>query len=217
MRALFKPLPVLLGWRYLVTRDVGLSFVTHVATIGLAISVAVLLLVLAIMSGFQRHLMDSLLSHVPHVHFQSESGIDAEVGGRIEGSLDSVIASEAVIQTSGMVVREDRLKSAQFLGIETESFDQFAGIERFASEGKWNDLKAGEFGVFLGSMIAKELGVTAGDSVLLVTSHSDITPIGFFPRQKRFRVLGAIQTDSLLDSLSIYVHREDLQRVLKVD
>lgn len=68
MRAMFRPLSLFVGWRYTGAkrRNHFISFISLVSTLGLTLGVAVLILVLSVMNGFDRELRQRILGMVPH-------------------------------------------------------------------------------------------------------------------------------------------------------
>jgi lipoprotein-releasing system permease protein len=70
---MFKPLSIFLGWRYVRSRHGnGFSaFISASSTIGIALGVTVLIVVLSAMNGFERELSQKLLSIVPHAELVS--------------------------------------------------------------------------------------------------------------------------------------------------
>ena len=70
---MFKPLSIFLGWRYVRSRHGnGFSaFISASSTIGIALGVTVLIVVLSAMNGFERELSQKLLSIIPHVELVS--------------------------------------------------------------------------------------------------------------------------------------------------
>jgi len=59
--------------------------------------------------------------------------------------------------------------------------------------GALGDLRSGEFGIVLGTDLARALGVRLNDKVLLIAPQGQITPAGMMPRLKQFRVVGLFE------------------------
>ncbi|MCY4127695.1 MAG: ABC transporter permease [Gammaproteobacteria bacterium] len=215
-RALFHPLSVLLSWRYLLTRDVALMFVTKTSMLGLIVSITTLLVVQGIIAGFQRDLNRNVLGLVPHVTLSKPNGIDADLGERVELAVSAVTASAMVVQSSGLVSTSESVHRAQFIGVDPESISEFVASGNLDSDTLWVNLQVGQFAILLGSGLARELSVNVGDTVLVTLAAEGISPFGYMPRQKRFTVAGLAETQSSLDSLVAYINREDARRVLQM-
>ena len=215
-RALFHPLSVLLSWRYLLTKDVALMFVTKTSMLGLIISITTLLVVQGIVAGFQRDLDRNVLGFIPHITLSNPSGLDAELGERVASAVSSVAATTMVIQSSGLVSTAEAVRRAQLVGVEPDSISEFVTSGSLDHDALWQKLRPGQFGILLGSGLARDLNTSVGDSVLVTLAAEGISPFGFLPRQKRFLVVGLAESQTSLDSMVAYVNREDARRVLQM-
>ena len=215
-RALFHPLSVLLSWRYLLTKDVALMFVTKTSMAGLIVSITTLLVVQGIVAGFQHDLNENVLGLVPHITLSNPNGVDAELGERVAAAVPSVAAAAMVMQASGLVSTADAVQRAQFIGVEPESIRAFVTRGSLDEETDWSALTSGQFAILLGSGLAREINTTVGDTVLVTLAAEGISPLGYMPRQKRFTVAGLAETQTSLDSMVAYVNREDARRLLQI-
>ena len=215
-RALFHPLSLLLSWRYLLTKDAALLFVTKTSMLGLIISITTLLVVQGVVAGFQRDLDRNVLGLVPHITLSKPSGMDAALGERVIAEVPSVAASMMVAQSSGLVSTGDAVLRAQFIGVEPESVKNFVTRSALDHDTPWDELAPGRFAILLGSGVARELEVTTGDVVLVTLATEGISPFGYMPRQKRFKVAGLSETQTSLDSMVAYINLEDARRVLQM-
>lgn len=215
-RVLFQPLSVLLSWRYLLTKDVALMFVTKTSMLGLVISITTLLVVQGIVAGFQHDLDRNVLGLVPHVTLSNPSGVEAELGERVAAAVASVTATAMVVQSSGLVSTPDAVHRAQFIGVDPESIEAFVTSGSFSETALWKDLMPGRFAILLGSGLAREIRATVGDTVLITLAAEGISPFGYMPRQKRFTVAGLTETQTSLDSMVAYINREDARRLLQL-
>ena len=210
-----RSLALLVGWRYLFSKDIALSFVTKTATIGLVISIAILLVVQGVVAGFQRDLRENVLGLVPHVYLSSSTGVEENLGELVAGEIKSVTDFAMVRQSIGLLSTETNVQRTQIIGLETNIDSTFNKLSEFVVDGDWEQIQPRSYRMILGSGLARSMQVELGDQVMLTLAESSITPIGLFPRLKRFEVAGLIQTDSILDSRVAYVHRDDLVRLSK--
>ena len=139
-RALFHPLSVLLSWRYLLTKDVALMFVTKTSMLGLIISITTLLVVQGIVAGFQRDLDRNVLGFIPHITLSNPSGLDAELGERVASAVSSVAATTMVIQSSGLVSTAEAVRRAQLVGVEPDSISEFVTSGSLDHDALWQKL-----------------------------------------------------------------------------
>ena len=215
-RALFHPLSILLSWRYLLTRDVALMFVTKTSILGLIISITTLLVVQGIVAGFQHDLNKNVLGLVPHVTLSNPKGVDNDLGERVASAVASVTATAMVMQSSGLVSSANAVERAQFVGVDPDSIEAFVTRGRLDEEIHWSALTSGQFAILLGSGLAREIGATVGDTVLVTLAAEGISPLGYMPRQKHFKVAGFADTQTSLDSMVAYINREDARRLLQL-
>ena len=216
-RMLFQPVTVLLSTRYLLTKDATLLFVMKTALVGLVLSVTVLLVVQGVIAGFQRDLNRNILALVPHVTLSRELGLSSDVGRRVMKEVPEVTGFASVVQSVGLASTEDVVRPIQLIGIDPTLHVDFARESPLSQDVNWEFLKPGEFGVLLGINLADKLRIGVGDKLLITLASGNLSPLGFFPRQKRFTVVGLANTQSSLDALVSYIHREDARRLLKLD
>jgi len=88
-------------------------------------------------------------------------------------------------------------------------------VNQFMTQGQFDDLKAGEFGLILGAISARNLGVSLGDKVVMTLPEVSITPAGIFPRMKRFTVVGMFSVGAQVDQRLAMVHLNDAQRLFR--
>jgi lipoprotein-releasing system permease protein len=95
--------------------------------------------------------------------------------------------------------------------------DRVAEIGRHMRSGSLESLKPGEFGIVLGSDLARTLGVVTGDKVALIAPQGQVTPAGVIPRLKQFLVTGIFEIGMFeYDSGLALIHLEDAQRLYQM-
>jgi lipoprotein-releasing system permease protein len=82
--------------------------------------------------------------------------------------------------------------------------------------GHVQQLRPGEFGIILGSQVARRLGVFVGDSLQLTLPRVTVTPAGIFPRIKSFVVTGIFQVGAQVDSSVGFIHQRDARKMLQL-
>ncbi len=212
------PPPLLIAARYATSTGSFTSFVARVALLGLVFSVAVLLLVMSIMKGFERELLGRLLAIAPHasLHMQEPAGDWSDVRTVIDEHAE-VVAQAQVTRGAGMLSFGQRLAGVTLVGIEPASYAQVSDAETYLAGAPhdFSSLKPGEFRAFLGSRLAQQLEVSAGEHVRLLLSQGVSTPFGVIPRSKRIEVLGSLHSGTELDGYWMWLHREDAGILLK--
>ena len=212
-------LPFLVGLRYVRAkrRNHFISFISMTSMLGLMLGVAVLILVLSVMNGFDHELRTRILGMVPHTKIEARNGLvewEALANQLIER--ERVIGAAPYVEQQGMFSVGGRNQGAMVNGIHPEWEDRVSIIGEHMQQGSLGDLEAGEWHIVLGSMLARQLGVGVGDRVTLLVPEASITPAGVFPRLKRFTVSGIFSVGAELDASLAYAHIDDMQTLARM-
>lgn len=213
---MFRPLAINIGVRYARSRRSFISFVTALALGGLALSVAILVFVQAVVAGFEREMNERVLGVVPHVRLASLEPIDgsAELLDTIRG-VEGVSGAAEVVQGRGLLAKGEQVVGVNLIGFDPGDYFEVSRIDEFVVGEDVRMPQPASFEILLGEQVAHRLGVAAGDELTVVLPTTTVTPLGVFPRQKKLRVAGVVDTGSQLDRMSAYVHREDAARLLR--
>ena len=203
------------GSRYAFSRGSSISFISFVAVAGLALSVAVLVVVVSVVNGFERELKERVLGMLPHLTLYGREPVVATVN-ELEAlqQLPGVTGVVPFVQGAGLAAVADKISGVLITGIEPERYADVSDLHRYLDPQV--DLVAGEFGVLLGAGLADELRVSPGDRVTLVLPNATVTPAGLFPRQKRFTLKGIVRSQSEVDGRAAYIHQSDAQRLFRL-
>ncbi|MGR4068854.1 lipoprotein-releasing ABC transporter permease subunit [Halomonas sp. LR3S48] len=212
-------LPLLIGLRYVRAkrRNHFISFISLTSMLGLMLGVAVLILVLSVMNGFDHELRTRILGMVPHTKIESRSGlVEWEALAEQLMQRERVIGAAPYVEQQGMFSVAGRNEGAMVNGIHPEWEDRVSIIGRHMRQGSLDDLQPGEWNIVLGSLLARHLGVGVGDRVTLLVPEASITPAGVFPRLKRFTVSGVFSVGADLDANLAYANIEDMQTLARL-
>ena len=187
-----------IGTRYLSSghRRGFLSFISLVSVAGLATGVAVLLVVLSVMNGFEQELRSRILAVTAHAQLTGLDGpiTDWRAARDLALKMPGVQAAVPYIEAQGMFAHGPRLTGAQVRGIDPAEEARAIGLGRRLLSGSLDDLQPGSFRIVLGEALARELGVKTGDDVVLIAPLGTPTPTGMVPRMRRFVVAGIFQS-----------------------
>ncbi|MEQ5801809.1 lipoprotein-releasing ABC transporter permease subunit [Halomonas sp. H10-9-1] len=212
-------LPFLIGLRYVRAkrRNHFISFISLTSMLGLMLGVAVLILVLSVMNGFDHELRTRILGMVPHTKIESRTGmVEWQALAERLMARERVIGAAPYVEQQGMFSAGGRNEGAMVNGIHPEWEDRVSIIGENMQQGSLADLEPGEWNIVLGSILARRLGVGVGDRVTLLVPEASITPAGVFPRLKRFNVSGIFSVGADLDAALAYAHIEDLQTLARL-
>ncbi|MDP2055275.1 MAG: ABC transporter permease, partial [Acidobacteriota bacterium] len=194
------PFELQVALRYLLAkrRQVFISVISLVSTVGVTVGVMALVIALALMTGLQQELQSRILGSSAHVYVWKPSGItdyQAEVA-RLR-AVPGVIGAAPAIEAKAMITNGSSNGFAMIKGIDPALEPTVTDIGRVLTDGSLDHLTPAsddEFpGILLGKDLAGSLGAMVGDTVTLLTSNGTLTPMGVMPRQRRFRVVGTFR------------------------
>ena len=164
------------------------SFISVISMAGVAIGVAVLIVVLSVMNGFESELRSRILSMTSHATISAFGQGLADWRDVQDQALGSpeVVAAAPYIEQQAMMVAGGKTSGVLVRGVLPEEEEKVSAIAQRVTHGSFERLKAGGFGVVLGSELAAALGVGVGDRVVLVIAQGSVTAAGVVPRMRRF-------------------------------
>lgn len=221
MLAMFKPFSIYVGLRYTAAKRNNnfISFISLVSMLGLMLGVAALIVVLSVMNGFDRELRGRILGMVPHATITGYNATIKDwrtVSANI-GKDQRVIASAPFIKAQGMLTNKGAVKPAFVQGVDPDAEMTVSIVSENINSGNWQALKAGEFNVILGDLLARQLGLKLGDKVTLLLPEASVSIAGITPRLKRFTLAGTFSVGAELDSSLGYIHIEDAAKIKRMD
>jgi len=198
--------------------DQLVSFMSLISVAGLILGVAVLVIVLSVMNGFERELRERVLSVLPHgVIFADNGFADWQSVSSEMANHPGVIAAAPYVEGTGLIVANDQLVGVSFTGVDPDAEAKISGIGNFTDVGSLQVLVAGEFGIVIGADLADRLGVGINDKVTLILPDAQLTLAGPVPRSKRFTIVGHFKAGTDADKSGILMHHEDAQRLLHLE
>jgi lipoprotein-releasing system permease protein len=220
------PYELVLGWRYTragrATRRNGfISFISGVSMLGISLGVAALIIVLSVMNGFQKEVRDRMLGVVSHVEVYGPGGgvlPDVERTVREARAHPQVVGASPFIAAQALIARGEDMRGAIVRGIDPVREPQVTDLGKTMRAGVLERLVPGEFGVVLGSELARSLGVREGDPVTMIAPSGQVTPAGIVPRLKQMTVVGTFDSGHYeYDSGLALLHQEDAARLFRLE
>ena len=227
------PYELFIGLRYLKAKrkSAFISIITLISTAGVALGVMALIIVLAVMTGFEEDLKDKILGTNAHiVVLRSNEGIDnyGALIDRLKG-FKGIIAATPFIYSQVMISSGKNVSGVVLRGIDTKTDPQVTNLYKSLTQGKLADLDVKSQapladaapprpGLIIGKELAKNLGLYVGDTVNVISPLGNITPLGMIPKLKQFRVAGLFNTGMFeYDSTLAYVSLAEAQSFLGLD
>ena len=207
-----------IGLRYTRSRQRTrfISVISLISIVGIALGMTVLITVLSVFNGFQREVRTRMLSAVAHVQVQGlgETLSDWQNVAQQAAKHPAVQATAPYVAAQGLLTSGGNVRGAYIRGIVPELENTVADLGRSMRQGELSVLKSGEYNIILGDPLARQLGVSVGDRIVLVAPQGQVTPAGVIPRLRQFNVVGTFNIGHYeIDSTLALVHIEDAQRL----
>lgn len=216
---MLKSLPITIGLRYTGAkrRNHFISFISGISMAGLTLGVAVLILVLSVMNGFDRELRQRILGMVPHAALYAPDGMDnwRELAEEVKQK-PGIVAAAPFVQIQGMMSHKGRVQGVMVNGIEPEWEQTVSILPNFIKKGDFFSLEERKYRIIVGDLLARKLGVTLGDKITLIMPEASLTPAGLMPRLKRFTVSGIFSVGAELDASFAYIHMADAAKMARM-
>lgn len=214
---MYKPFELFTGLRYLRSRrrNQFLSFISWFSLLGLVLGVAALITVSSVMNGFEAQLKERILRFLPHGFIESPDGVLEDWDGlrRHLEAQQGVLGAAPFIRGHALIGEGADVRGVELSAVEPALQRHVSLVEDYMLAGSLEALRPGEFRVVLGSIIARRLRVGVGDRVTLVLPRVSVTPVGIFPRMRRFTVAGIFEVGAQLDASEVFINLQDGQRL----
>jgi len=209
-----------MGTRYVRARSSNrfVSLISAISMTGIAIAVAVLIIVLSVVNGFERELKDRLLLMSAHATIEDPNDGMSGWQGRVEEAVanPAVRAAAPFIDGQALLVHGEQLSGIQLRGIDPGLENEVSGVSSVVTSGSLSALEAGAFGIVLGVELANALSADIGDKVLVTLAEGIVTPAGVVPRMKRFTVSGIYRVGMYeFDRRLAFIHIADAQKLYR--
>ena len=198
--------PFFISWRYQRGKQKNplVALISKFSAIGIALGVAVLIVGLSAMNGFERELNSRILAVVPHTEITvnpHDNEATLNHWQKLEERLKTnkkITALSPFVSFTALVENGNKLKVVQVKGVDKQAEDQVSSLGKFVEGDGWQKF-AEEGGLVLGSGIAKELDVKAGDWVSLLISQPNGEDQMAQPNRERVQVTAILRLDGQLD------------------
>jgi len=211
-----------IGLRYLKAKrkQTFISVITLISVAGVTLGVMALIVVLAVMSGFEKTLKEKILGTQAHLVLlkAGPEGMDhyEEVAKRVEG-VKGVVSASPFIFNQVMLSSESNVSGVVLKGIDPDRVGKVTELAHNMKAGRLQDLKkVGEEdlpGIILGVELAKHLSVSVNDPIQVISPLGTMTPMGMMPKMRRFRVVGIFNSGMYeYDNTMAYISLESAQK-----
>ncbi|MEI7804513.1 MAG: lipoprotein-releasing ABC transporter permease subunit [Hyphomicrobiales bacterium] len=192
----FSPFEWMLSLRYLRARrkEGFISVIAGFSFLGIMLGVATLIIVMAVMNGFRKELLDKILGLNGHLLIQPlESPLTdwEQVAARISGVAGVRLAAPIV---EGQALASSPFNAGGVLvrGIRLQDLNKLPSIANNIRQGSLDGFDEGQ-GVAIGRRLADQLSLRSGDNITLVAPRGAVTPMGTTPRIKIYKVAAVFE------------------------
>ncbi len=192
----FAPFEWMLSSRYLRARrkEGFISVIAGFSFLGIMLGVATLIIVMAVMNGFRKELLDKILGLNGHLVVQPQESTLTdwkEVAERIN-AVQGIRLAAPVIDGQALASSPFNAAGVFVRGIRAQDLDNVTSIAKNIKQGTLEGFDEGQ-GIAIGRRLADQLSVHAGDSVTLVAPRGAVTPMGTTPRIKPYKVTAVFE------------------------
>ena len=213
-----KNISLFIALRYFKSKGQGfISFQSGMALAGIAIGVAILILVTSVMNGFERELKTRILQAIPHASIQGNINKD-EVDGINESLMlnSNIIGVAPYIETQGLLSSGTYLKGIYIFGVDTRYEKNVSTIENHFIEGSLDSLEDNDYNLVIGDILAIQLGLRVGDSVNILVPETVLGLAGILPRTKKFKITGIFSLGAPeIDQSYVYLNIGNASKLLR--
>jgi lipoprotein-releasing system permease protein len=210
--------PIFIGLRYTRAkrRHQFISFVSGFSLIGMALGTLALIVVLSVMNGFDREIKERILRVIPHAYLnQTPVMQDWESIRNQIGEAENIKSAAPYIKSFVMLSSDFNIQGVELQGILPSEEVNVSTINDYMRNSSLSALKEKQFSIILGSLVARQLNVSVGDSIIMTLPKVSITPAGLFPRSKRFTVAAIFEVGAQVDQSLALIHLNDAQRLFR--
>ena len=221
------PYELFVALRYLRAKrkSAFISIITFISTSGVALGVMALIIVLAVMTGFEEDLKEKILGTNAHIVVLKSSGTMEDYRGLMEKlrAIPGVVAATPFIYSQVMLSSGKNVSGVVLRGMDPVSDAKVTNFQKSLVAGNMAGLEPGgttngpEPGIIIGKELARNLNLVVGDKVSVVSPLGTLTPMGMIPKMKPFRVVGLFNTGMFeYDSTLAYVGIAEAQAFLSL-
>ncbi|MHB8211385.1 MAG: lipoprotein-releasing ABC transporter permease subunit [Acidithiobacillus sp.] len=197
-------------------RNHFISFITGTAIMGMVIGVAALIAVMAVMNGFDHTLRSRILAVTSDVIIQGNGVpvLDWPTAVKRLSTLPDVTGVAPYVQAQAMLSHDGLVSGAVIEGIDPALESRVNKLAKDMKMGELQSLQTHPWSIVLGRALARQLGVTVGDKITLISPQGGVTPLGVTPALRQFTVVGLFSVGIYAyDSGMAYINLGDAQRL----
>jgi lipoprotein-releasing system permease protein len=211
----FSAVEWMLSLRYLGARRKE-SFISVIAVfsfLGIMLGVATLIIVMAVMNGFRQELLGKILGLNGHLLIQPlEQPLTdfADVSARVS-KVDGVYLAAPLVEGQALASSPFNASGVVVRGMRGQDLAKLTQVSQHIKQGTLDGFDDNQ-AIAIGSRLAEQLSVRAGDNLTLVAPRGAVTPMGTTPRIKAYKIAAVFEIGmSEYDSAFIFMPLTEAQ------
>jgi lipoprotein-releasing system permease protein len=192
----FAPFEWMLSLRYLRSRrrEGFISVIAGFSFLGIMLGVATLIIVMAVMNGFRKELLDKILGLNGHLLVQPIDTplTDWEVVAQRLSGVPGIRLAAPIVEGQALASSPFNAAGVLVRGVRSADLQKLTSIAKNLKQGTLDGFDAGQ-GLAIGRRLADSLSVRSGDNITLVAPKGAVTPMGTTPRIKTYKVAAVFE------------------------
>ncbi|MGB0894621.1 MAG: lipoprotein-releasing ABC transporter permease subunit LolE [Parashewanella sp.] len=213
-----------LGWRFYRARQSNqfISFISFASTLGIALGVSVLIILLSAMNGFEHELEKRLLGFIPHAEVM---GVNAPITDwqRMVSQAQAIEGIESAapfVNIQGLVQKPNGFQGLRVVGIDTKLESTVSNLPEFVSKEGWQAIAKNEGNhIIVGAALLKKLHLKVGDTLSLYVPQKGQGKSRRLGNAKNYQFLiaGTFKIGGDIESVTAYIPIDYAQKILGIN
>ncbi|MBB1315308.1 lipoprotein-releasing ABC transporter permease subunit LolE [Aliivibrio sp. SR45-2] len=217
---MFSPLSLFIGGRFARAkqRNKMVSFISISSTLGIAIGVAVIIIGLSAMNGFERELQNRVLSVIPHAELEGVKKpiTDWQTMMQQAKRHPKVIGAAPYVRFTALLERGSKLKAVEVRGVDPVLETSVSKLPEYINKGAWESFSAHKQSVILGKGVADTLNVNVGDWITALIPDENSDKQLRSPKRQRLQVVGLLSLGGQVDHGLAIIPLQDAQQYINL-
>lgn len=192
------------------------QLITRLATLGIALGLMALIIVLSVMNGLEHQQKAYRLANLPHLIIKPQQGFFSlkETVFSFEKDFPQIIKTLPINRTPVILQTTKGVQGVELIGIQSPK--DTPQLVPLADEFQGSLLK-GHYQILLSDRLAYNAHLQLGDKVrVMLTEHSQYTPLGQAPVQRLFTVSGIYPDNGIDETPQAFANLTDLGRLMRI-
>jgi lipoprotein-releasing system permease protein len=217
---MFRPLSLYIGSRFsrAKQRNRMVSFISISSILGIAVGVAVIIIGLSAMNGFERELQNRVLAVIPHGELEAVKAPLTEWQPILETvkKHPRVTGAAPYVLFTALLEKGSNLKAVQVRGVNPEEEIQVSALPQYVKDNAWQSFAAGNKQIIVGQGVAQKLQIGVGDWITAMIPNSDPEKKLRAPHRIRLQVSGLLALGGQIDHNFAIIPLADAQQYLSM-